>query len=210
MTREITARQDEVLNFLIETVRERGYPPSIREISAHFNLQSTQGVQRHLEALEKKGCIKRDPNSKARAIQIAPHLMDSRTSVEEVRMIPLLGEVAAGVPITAVENVEDRLPIRSDWLGVSGESFLLRVRGRSMAEAIQPGDLVLVEKRATATNGEIVVALIEDEATVKRFWREKNRVVLRSDNPDFADIVVTESVPLQLLGRVTALIRKYT
>lgn len=208
MTREITARQDEVLNFLIDTVRERGYPPSIREISAHFNMQSTQGVQRHLEALEKKGCIKRD--SKARAIQIAPHLMESRMGGEDIQMVPLLGEVAAGVPITAVENVEDRLPVRSDWLGVSGESFLLRVRGRSMAEAIQPGDMVLVEKRATANNGEIVVALIEDEATVKRFWREKDRVVLRSDNPDFADIVVTELVPLQLLGRVTALIRKYT
>lgn len=209
MTREITARQDEVLNFLIDTVRDRGYPPSIREISAHFNMQSTQGVQRHLEALEKKGFIRRDPNSKARAIQIAPHLMDTRTVADEIRMVPLLGEVAAGVPITAVENVEDRLPVRSDWLGVSGESFLLRVRGRSMAEAIQPGDLVLVEKRPTANNGEIVVALIEDEATVKRFWREKDRVVLRSDNPEFADIVVTESVPLQLLGRVTALIRKY-
>ncbi len=207
MTREITARQDEVLSFLIETVRERGYAPSIREISAHFHLNSTQGVQRHLEALEKKGFIRRD--SKARAIQIAPHLLDGRPGEDDVQMVPLLGEVAAGLPITAVENVEDRLPIRSDWLGVSGESFLLRVRGRSMAEAIQPGDLVLVEKRSTANQGEIVVALIDDEATVKRFWREKERVVLRSDNPDFADIIVTESQPLQLLGRVTALIRKY-
>ncbi|GMU51166.1 MAG: LexA repressor [Candidatus Xenobia bacterium] len=207
MTREITARQDEVLNFLIETVRERGYAPSIREISAHFNLNSTQGVQRHLEALERKGFIRRD--SKARAIQITPHLLEGQPGQDEVQMVPLLGEVAAGLPITAVENVEDRLPIRSDWLGVSGESFLLRVRGRSMAEAIQPGDLVLVEKRPTAQQGEIVVALIDDEATVKRFWREKERVILRSDNPDFADIVVTESQPLQLLGRVTALIRKY-
>lgn len=208
MTKVITERQDEVLQFLIEAVRERGYPPSIREIAAHFNIQSTQGVQRHLDALEKKGYIKRD--SKARAIQIVSHQMDFRPVADEIQMVPLLGEVAAGVPITAVENVEDRLPVRSDWLGVSGESFLLRVRGRSMAEAIQPGDLVLVEKRATANNGEIVVALIEDEATVKRFWKEKDRVVLRSDNPDFADIVVTESVSLQLLSRVTALIRKYS
>lgn len=207
MTREITARQDEILSFLIDTVRERGYAPSIREISAHFNLNSTQGVQRHLEALEKKGFIRRD--SKARAIQITPQLLEGQPGQDEVQMIPLLGEVAAGLPITAVENVEDRLPIRSDWLGVNKESFLLRVRGRSMAEAIQSGDLVLVEKHPTAQQGEIVVALIDDEATVKRFWREKERVILRSDNPDFADIVVTESQPLQLLGRVTALIRKY-
>lgn len=207
MTREITARQDEILSFLIDTVRERGYAPSIREISAHFNLNSTQGVQRHLEALEKKGFIRRD--SKARAIRITPQLLEGQPGQDEVQMIPLLGEVAAGLPITAVENVEDRLPIRSDWLGVNKESFLLRVRGRSMAEAIQPGDLVLVEKHPTAQQGEIVVALIDDEATVKRFWREKERVILRSDNPDFADIVVTESQPLQLLGRVTALIRKY-
>ena len=204
MREELTDRQKAILDFISEATRSKGYPPSIREISAHFGIQSTQGVLRHIDALEKKGFLKRDSRS-ARALQVT-----HKEAPEEplnVRMVPLLGTVAAGVPITAVENVEDQLPIASDWLSLSKDYFLLRVRGDSMAEAIQPGDLVLVERQGQPERGQIVVAMVDDEATVKRYHPEKGKVILRSDNPVYDDIVVTGN--LEILGRVTALIRKY-
>lgn len=205
MTRQsLTDRQQAILDFIVEAIQSRGYPPTLREISSHFDIASTQGVRRHIDALEKKGYLTRD--SRARSIQLANDLLMSDLS-DRVAMIPLLGEVAAGQPILAVENIEDQIPVCSDWLGINQEHFLLRVRGESMADAIQPGDLVLVEKQSTAHRGEIVVAMVEDEATVKRFYPEKDRVILRSDNPAFEDIVVFGN--LSLLGRVSALIRKY-
>lgn len=205
MTRpELTDRQKSILSFIVETVQTGGYPPTLREISARFGISSTQGVRRHVDALEKKGYLTRD--SRARSIQLAPDLLEGDLP-NRVSLVPLLGEVAAGQPILAAENVEDKLPVCSDWLGVGHDYFLLRVRGNSMADAILPGDLVLVQRQPTAEPGEIVVAMIHDEATVKRFFPERGRVVLRADNPDFGDIVVTEN--LSILGRVTALIRKY-
>lgn len=200
----LTDRQQTILDYIVETVQTQGYPPTLRELSAHFGISSTQGIRRHLDALEKKGYLSRE--SGARSLQLAPDLLESDLS-GRVSMVPLLGEVAAGQPIFADEHVEEQVPVCSDWLGVSPEHFLLRVRGQSMADAILPGDLVLVERRTTANRGEIVVALVEEEATVKRFFPEPGRVVLRSDNPEFEDIVVTGD--LRLLGRVTALIRKY-
>lgn len=205
MSDELTERQQAIYQFLGETIRQRGFPPSIREISAHFGISSTQGVQRHLEALEKKGFIERD--SRARSIRLTTPETGAQVSLDSIRMVPLLGQVAAGQPIAALENVEEEVPIASDWLAVSQDYFLLRVRGHSMAEAIQPGDMVLVERQPRAERGEIVVAMIEDEATVKRYYPEPGRVVLRSDNPVYDDIVVTHD--LTILGRVTALIRKY-
>lgn len=209
MSDELTERQQAILVYLGETIRQRGFPPSIREISAHFGISSTQGVQRHLEALEKKGYIERD--SRARSIRLTGEGVGGQApatlSPDAVRMIPLLGQVAAGQPIAAVENVEDEVPIASDWLAVSQDYFLLRVRGESMAEAIQPGDMVLVERQPRAERGQIVVAMIEDEATVKRYYPEPGRVILRSDNPAYDDIIVTHD--LTILGQVTALIRKY-
>lgn len=204
MRPELTDRQQSILDFIVQSVQERGYPPTLREISDAFGIASTQGVRRHIDALEKKGYINRD--SGARSIQVADDLM-SHPSLERVEMLPLLGEVAAGQPIFAAENVEDRLPICADWLGVGQQHFLLKVRGDSMAEGIQSGDLVVVEKQPQAHKGEIVVALVEDEATVKRFYPERDRVVLRSDNPDYDDIVVRD---VSILGRVTALVRKYS
>ncbi len=200
----LTDRQQEILDYLVEAIHTTGYPPTLRELSSHFGIASTQGIRRHIDALEKKGYLTRD--SRARSIQLADDLLHGNLS-DRVAVVPLVGEVAAGQPILASENVEDQIPICSDWLGVHQEHFLLRVRGESMAEAIQPGDLVLVERQSTAQVGEVVVAMVEDEATVKRFFPEKGRVVLRSDNPAFDDIIVTEN--LTLLGRVSALVRKY-
>ena len=202
----LTERQQAILNFISESTKERGFPPSIREISSHFGIQSTQGALRHLDALEKKGYLKRDARS-ARSVQLT-----DRVSPEDdlnLRMVPVLGRVAAGIPIAAVENVEDQIPISKDWLSVGKDYFLLRVRGDSMADAIQPGDLVLVERQARAETGEIVVAMIEEEATVKRLFREKDKVLLRADNPGYSDIVVKEGTEFQILGKVTGLVRKY-
>ncbi len=209
MSDELTEKQRAILEFLGETIRVRGFPPSIREVSAHFGISSTQGVQRHLEALEKKGYIERD--SRARSIRLTGLGVGGQApttlSADAIRMVPLLGQVAAGQPIAAVENIEEEVPIATDWLAVSQDYFLLRVRGESMAEAIQPGDMVLVERQPRAERGQIVVAMIEDEATVKRYYPEPGRVILRSDNPLYDDIVVTHD--LTILGQVTALIRKY-
>jgi repressor LexA len=204
---ELTERQQAILDFISMSVRERGFPPSLREISSQFGIQSTQGVLRHLEALEKKGYIKRDSRA-ARSMQI----MGERPSPEDdlnLRMVPIIGQVAAGSPIAAVENVEDQIPFSKDWLSMGKDYFLLRVKGDSMAEAIQPGDLVLVERQTRAELGQIVVAMIDEEATVKRFFQEKNRVLLRADNPSYSDIVVENGAELQILGKVTGLVRKY-
>lgn len=206
MRPELTERQQAILDFISVSAQERGFPPSIREISAQFGIQSTQGVLRHLDALEKKGYLKRDSRA-ARSMQIT-----DRVSPEDnlnLRMVPILGQVAAGSPIAAVENIEDQIPFSKDWLSMGKDYFLLRVKGDSMAEAIQPGDLVLVQRQARAELGEIVVAMIEEEATVKRFFREKKQVLLRADNPRYSDIVVQEGTELQILGKVTGLVRKY-
>lgn len=205
MVRGLTERQQQILEFLVEAVEERGLPPTLREIADRFGIRSTHGVARHLEALERKGFIRRD--SRARAIQVCPEVLRRRGAADSVGMVPLLAEVAAGQPITAVEDAEGFFPVPAEWLSSSSSNFLLRVRGRSMAEAIQPGDLVLVERCSTARNGEIVVARIEDEATVKRYYREPGRIVLRADNPDYDNLVFTDDVPI--LGRVTALFRRY-
>jgi repressor LexA len=205
MRDELTDRQQAILSYIKESISERGFPPSIREISAQFGIQSTQGVQRHLEALEKKGYVKKDPRA-ARSLQIT-HDPAETPIQDHVRQIPVLGEVAAGKPISAIENNEGLLPFASDWLSMGKDYFLLRVRGNSMAEAIQPGDMVLVERQSQPETGELVVAMIDDEVTVKRFYPSPDRIILRSDNPTYDDIVVQKD--LNILGKVTALVRKY-
>jgi repressor LexA len=206
MRDELTDRQQAILHYIKESIQERGFPPSIREISAQFGISSTQGVQRHLEALEKKGYVKKDPRA-ARSLQITQDQSSSAPIVDEVRQVPILGNVAAGKPISVVESNDGLLPIASDWLSMGKDYFLLRVRGNSMAEAIQPGDMVLVERQSRPEVGELVVAMIEDEVTVKRFYPSPDRIILRSDNPTYEDIVVQAN--LNILGKVTALIRKY-
>jgi repressor LexA len=204
MKPNLTDRQQSILDFIVDEIQTRGYPPTLREISKRFGISSTQGVRRHIDALEKKGYIERD--SGARSISVSSDILDLSSSHDTIS-IPLLGEVAAGQPIFADQNVEERISVSSDWIGGKGEHFFLKVKGFSMADSILPGDLVLVEKHPVARNGEVIVALIEDEATVKRFYKKGSEIRLKSDNPEFEDIVPTEH--LEILGRVTALMRRY-
>lgn len=202
---ESSPRQRQILSFIGQTIRQQGYPPTVREIAQHCGFRSTQAVSRHLDALEGLGLIQRGVG--ARSLRLAARSQDSEGGAEAIRMVPLIGEVAAGRPILAVEDFEDRLPLREDWLPVRAGSFFLKVRGDSMADGILPGDLVLVEPDVQVHRSEIVVAMIEDEATVKRFYPEADRVILRSDNPVYQDIVVARD--FRVLGRVAALLRKY-
>lgn len=206
--KNLTDKQKLILDYIKNNIRERGYPPSVREICRHFNILSPQGAQRHLIALEKKGYLKRDARL-ARSLQIVEQPGEAPTSLsKQPEWVPLLGDVAAGAPILAQEVVAEHIPLSRDWLDASKDHFFLRIKGDSMAECIQPGDMVLVERASTAHKNEIVVALLEDEATVKRFIPEKNRILLRSDNSAYDDIVV-QNEQLKLLGKVRALIRKY-
>ncbi len=202
---ETSPRQQQILSFIGQTSRQQGYPPTVREIAQHCGFRSTQAVSRHLDALEGMGLIQR--GSGARSLRLAPGLQESEGTLQSIRMVPLIGEVAAGRPITAVQDFEDHLPLREDWLPVRTGAFFLKVRGDSMADGILPGDLVLVEPDVQVHRSEIVVAMIEDEATVKRFYPQADRVILRSDNPAYQDIVVARD--FRVLGRVAALLRKY-
>ncbi len=203
MKDELTSREKQILDMIKNALRTKGYPPSVREIGQAVGLSSTSTVHSYLRRLEKKGMLSRDP-SKPRALEVLrakelfPH--------PEIKVLPVLGRVAAGMPLLAVENQEGTLPLPEELTG-HGEFFILRVRGDSMVEAgIIDGDLVVVRRQPTAENGDIVVALIDDEATVKRFFRENSHIRLQPENRSMAPIIVREVV---ILGKVTALLRKF-
>lgn len=168
---KLTKRQQDILDFIKLKVQEKGYPPSVREIGQAVGLASSSTVHGHLSRLEEKGYIRRDP-TKPRAIEI---LGDNRTETQSVIQVPIIGKVTAGLPITAVESVEDHFPLPASIVSGADQVFMLRISGDSMIEAgIFDGDLVVVRQQQSAYNGEIVVALTEDnEATVKRFYKEK-------------------------------------
>lgn len=192
----INETQQAVLNFIREVISQRGVAPSVREIGEAVGLRSTSTVQYNLNALEKAGYIERDPNLK-RTIRLAG-------STGKATPVPLLGTVTAGLPILAQEQIEEYIPVA---LGKSGDYFALHVRGSSMINAhIIDGDIIIVEKTPVAENGDIVVALVGDEATVKRFYKEKGHFRLQPENDDFEPIIVDE---LALLGRVVTVIRNY-
>ena len=201
MTDELSDRQAKILDFIRYVTRVRNYPPSVREIGEAVGLSSSSTVHNHLNQLERRGLIKRDA-SKSRTVQLVQdkEMDDKRRNAIAV---PIVGNVAAGVPILAEQNIEDHLMLSPD---IAQEGwFLLKVRGDSMVNAaILDGDLVLVRPKQEASNGQIVVALIEDEATVKRFHRENGRVELIAENPDYANIVPDT---LSLVGDVRAVIR---
>lgn len=201
--KSLTDRQQEIYDYLVEYYRESGYPPTIREIGFRFGIRSTKGVVDHLTALERKGYIRR-VMGKSRALELL--VFDSTESNEGV---PLIGRIAAGAPLLAEENVEDRITIDPSFLHGKDE-FLLRVNGESMIEAhIADGDLILVRPASEARNGEIVVALIGDEATVKRFHRTRDGVELRPENKTMRPIVVDPSDgEFRIVGIVTGLFRK--
>jgi len=199
----LTPRQQDILDYLVAHARETGYPPTIREIGFRFGIRSTKGVVDHLTALERKGHIRR-VLGKSRALELLlPETQPGPAGV------PLVGRIAAGAPLLAEENVEERLLIDPSFLKGRDE-FLLRVRGESMIEAhIADGDLVLVRPAAEARNGEIVVALIGEEATVKRFFREGDRVELRPENRSMEPIAVNPAAgEFRILGIVVGLFRK--
>ena len=198
---KITSKQTEILEYIKECILKKGYPPAVREICAAVHLKSTSSVHSHLETLERNGYIRRDP-TKPRTIEIIDDSFN--LTRREVVNVPLVGTVAAGLPLLAEENIENYFPIPVEMLP-NKEVFMLRVKGDSMIEAgIYDGDQVIVERSANAANGEKVVALVEDSATVKTFYKEKGHYRLQPENSSMEPIIVDE---VTILGKVIGLIR---
>lgn len=199
---KITKKQEEILNYMKNEILNRGFPPSVREICEAVCLKSTSSVHAHLESLEKNGYIRRDP-TKPRAIEILDE--NFNLTRREVVNVPMVGTVAAGQPILAVENVDSYFPIPAEFMP-NEQSFLLKVKGDSMINAgILNGDHVLVKQQSTAQNGDIVVALIEDSATVKTFYKEDGQIRLQPENDTMNPIIVHGD--LQILGKVFGVFR---
>ena len=197
----ITAKQQEILEYIKETILKKGYPPAVREICEAVKLKSTSSVHSHLETLEKNGYIRRDP-TKPRTIEIIDECFN--LSRREVVNVPLVGTVAAGQPILAEENIENYFPIPVEMLP-NAQTFMLRVKGESMINVgIYDGDQIIVEEQDTARNGEIVVALVEDSATVKRFFKEDGHYRLQPENDALEPIIVDD---VKIVGKVVGLIR---
>lgn len=202
--RELSRRQTEILDFIRAEIHRRGYPPSVREIGDAVGLSSPSTVHSHLAALEAKGFVRRDP-SKPRALEVLDFRdNDSAVEIGRVNAVPVVGRVAAGEPILAAENIEQTIPLPTEFSGE--QTFILRVRGDSMIDAgILDGDFVVVRQQPTASNGDIVVAMLEDEATVKTFYREADRIRLQPQNPALEPIY---SRDITILGKVVALFRR--
>ncbi|MGL5436136.1 MAG: transcriptional repressor LexA [Lachnospiraceae bacterium] len=201
MQGKITAKQQEILEYIKQNILEKGYPPTVRDICEAVRLKSTSSVHSHLETLEKNGYIRRDP-TKPRTIEILDDMFG--LTRREMVQVPMIGTVAAGQPILAEENVEDYFPIPASILP-NKETYMLRVKGDSMINVgIFDGDQVIVSKTATANNGEIVVALLDDSATVKRFFKEDGHYRLQPENDTMEPIIVPR---VEILGKVIGLFR---
>lgn len=199
---DLTQRQQEILDIIKKEIAKKGYPPSVREIGEAVGLTSSSTVHNHLNTLEQKGYIRRDP-TKPRAIEVLDGSSNNELLHNTVH-VPLIGQVTAGQPIMAVENIEDYFPLPYDMVK-SDSVFMLRVQGESMINAgILDHDLVLVRQQNTANNGEIVVAMIEDEATVKRFYKEKSCIRLQPENTTMAPIYAEN---VTILGKVIGVFR---
>lgn len=208
MTKGLTDRQQEILQFIDNENRQRGYPPSVREIGEELGLSSPSTVHAHLNALQKKGYLRRDP-SKPRALEVR-YDPNSGAAVERsaVTHVPLVGDVAAGADVLAHENVEELMPLPTEFTG-EGELYMLRVRGESMIDAgIHDGDFVVVNRQVTASNGDIVIAGIPgDEATVKTYSARGAHVTLTPANPAL-EPTVYDADEVQLFGRVVTVMRR--
>lgn len=204
---ELSKRQQNILQFIIDEIKAKGYPPSVREIGKAVGLKSPASVHSHLKTLEKLKYLRRDP-SKPRAIEVIYNNDQESKSNKEMIDIPVVGRVTAGAPILAEENIEDYFPLPLSYLKVgNNDLFMLRVSGDSMLNAgIHDGDYVIAEKQSYANNSEIVIALLEDEATVKRFFKEDEHIRLQPENPAYEPII---SKNVKILGKVTGLFRKF-
>lgn len=201
---KITAKQQEILEYIKDEILKKGYPPAVREICEAVHLKSTSSVHSHLESLEKNGYIRRDP-TKPRAIEICD---DSFQMVRtEMVSLPVIGQVAAGQPILAEENIESYFPIPAEYIP-GGESYILHVKGDSMINAgILSGDQIMVQSCSTARNGDIVVAMIDDSATVKTFYKEQGHIRLQPENDTMEPIIVDDC---QILGKVFGVFRIFS
>ncbi|MEK4348978.1 transcriptional repressor LexA [Paenibacillus sp. FSL P4-0184] len=203
---KISSRQLAILEFIRSEVRSKGYPPSVREIGEAVGLASSSTVHGHLDRLEKKGLIRRDP-TKPRAIELLGQEDSENVHhfAQTVARIPVVGKVTAGIPITATENIEDYFPLPTHYVG-DNKVFMLSVQGDSMVEAgIMNGDYVIVRQQQTADNGDIVVAMTEeDEATVKTFYKERDHIRLQPENPAYEPLRLNR---VTILGRVIGLFR---
>lgn len=200
--KENSDKQTQIYNFLIEFTKSKGYPPSVREICQAVSLKSTSTVHGHLKRLEKKGLIYRDP-TKPRALEI----VELSNEEKELIDIPIVGKVTAGMPILATENIEDMFQIPINYVKHNNDLFILKVTGDSMIEAgILDGDLAIIEQKNIATNGDIIVALIENEATIKRFFKENGFIRLQPENKNYEPIIVEDC---SILGKLVGIYRAY-
>jgi repressor LexA len=198
---KISSKQREILEYIKQEILNRGYPPAVREICEAVHLKSTSSVHAHLETLEKNGYIRRDP-TKPRAIEIIDD--NFNLTRREVVNVPIVGKVAAGQPITAVENIDNYFPIPAEFMP-NAQTFMLNVQGESMINAgIFDGDQILVEQCSTARNGDMVVALVDDSATVKTFYKEDGHIRLQPENDEMDPIIVPDC---QILGKVFGVFR---
>jgi len=203
MPKELTPRQRQILQYILQHIEMRGYPPTVREIGGAVNLSSSSTVHAHLKSLEETGLIRRDAVL-TRAIKLLPGTLTA-VKTQRVVTVPVLGRVAAGKPTLAVEDFEETFPLPQDLLGGS-DGFMLRVYGDSMVEdGIVHGDLVIVRRQQVAENGDTVVALLDNEATVKRFYREDGKVRLQPANSAMEPIFVDDAA---IIGKVVGLLRK--
>ena len=198
---KISSKQREILEYIKQEILNKGYPPAVREICEAVHLKSTSSVHSHLETLEKNGYIRRDP-TKPRAIEIIDD--NFNLTRREVVNVPIIGQVAAGQPLLAVENIENYFPIPTEFMP-NAETFMLKVKGDSMINAgIFKGDKILVQKQSDAQNGDIVVALVDDSATVKTFYKEDGHFRLQPENDTMDPIIVNEC---SILGKVFGIMR---
>lgn len=206
---ELTERQREIFDFIRAFIRERGYPPSVREIGGHFHIYP-RAVFDHLKTLERKGYLKRQ-GSMARGIELLifqGERAHGRGERPTIREIPILGRVAAGKPALAVENVEGSIPLPAEW-AKGKETFLLKVKGDSMSPYILPDDFVIVRSQPSAENGDVVVTLMGEEATVKRFFKRRGKIELKPDNERWETIRVEEGAgEVRIVGKVIGVFRK--
>src|SRR5438128_1567546 len=202
MPTALTSRQKDIYDFLLKTIREKGYAPSIPEIGRQFKIASTNGVSDHLKALERKGYIRRVGK---RAIEVLTPL--GKSLFAATRQVPVLGRIPAGKPLITEENVEGLLAVPAEM--ARGEVFIMRVKGDSMVDAgILDGDYAIVRHQETAENGEMVCALINGEATLKRFYKKGDAVTLKAENKNYAPMIISRG-EFRIAGKVVGLLRKY-